>query len=434
MQVSVETTSGLSRKMTVQVPEEVIQEKVGQKLQSYGKNVRVDGFRPGKVPARVIKSKFGADARNEVISELLQSSFYEALTNEKLKPAGMPQIDPADKQVGEGLEYVATFEVYPEIEIKPLEELSLTQQVSSVTDQDLDEMIERLRDQKKTWEEVDRAAESGDQVTITFEGKLDEESFTDGKVEDFDVEIGSGKMIPGFEDKLLGIKAGDEQQFDIDFPADYGNEKLSGKTAQFEVTASKVAEKSLPEVDGEFAKSFGVEDGDLDTFRNDIKGNMERELKQAIKNKVKNHVMDALLEVNPVELPTALIDQEIERMLEPYKEAAKKQGKTEADMPKEMFEDQAKKRVGLGLLLSEIIQINELSVDKSRVQETIKEMAQSYDEPEEVIKWYNANPEQLGQIESMVLEDMLVDFVLDKATVSEESVPFSDVVKPEQHQ
>jgi len=434
MQVSVETTSGLSRKMTVQVPEEIIQEKVGKKLQSYSKNVRVDGFRPGKVPARVIKSKFGEDARNDVISELLQSSFYEALTQEKLKPAGMPQIDPADKKEGEGLEYVATFEVYPEISIKPLEELSLTREVSSVTDQDLDEMVENLRNQKKTWVEADRAAESGDQVTITFEGKLGDESFTDGKVEDFDVEIGSGKMIPGFEDKILGIKAGDELTFDIEFPADYGNEKLSGKTAQFEVVASKVAEKVLPEIDSEFAKSFGVEDGDLGKFRTDIKGNMERELKQAIKNKGKGHVMDTLFEENPVELPVALIDQEIERMLTPYKEAAQKQGKSEADMPKEMFEDQAKKRVGLGLLLSEIIQINKLSVDKDKVQETIKEMAQSYDEPEEVINWYNSNPEQLGQIESMVLEEMLVDFVFDKANVTEETVLFADIVKPEQNQ
>ncbi len=434
MQVSVETTSSLSRKMTVQVPEEVIQEKVSQKLQSYSKNVRVDGFRPGKVPARVIKSKFGADARNDVISELLQSSFYEALTQEKLNPAGMPQIDPAEKGEGEGLEFVATFEVYPEISIKPLEELSLSQQVSSVTDQDLEEMIERLRDQKKGWKEVDRASESDDQVTITFEGKLGDESFTDGKVEDFDVEIGSGKMIPGFEEKLLGHKAGEELTFDIEFPEDYGNEKLSGKTAQFEVTISKVAEKELPEVDAEFAKSFGVEDGDLEKFRTDIRGNMERELKQAVKNKVKGHVMDSLLEENPVELPVALIDQEIERMLTPYKEAAQKQGKSEADMPREMFEDQAKKRVGLGLLLSEVIKVNELSVDKDKVQETIKEMAQSYDEPEEVIKWYNSNPEQLGQIESMVLEDMLVDFVLDKAKVTEEEVAFTDIVKPEENQ
>jgi trigger factor len=434
MQVSVETTSSLSRKMTVQVPEEVIQEKVSQKLQSYSKSVRVDGFRPGKVPARVIKSKFGADARNDVISELLQSSFYEALTQEKLNPAGMPKIDPAEKGEGEGLEFVATFEVYPEISIKPLEELSLSQQVSSVTDQDLDEMIERLRDQKKNWKEIDRASKSDDQVTITFEGKLGGESFTDGKVEDFDVEIGSGKMIPGFEEKLLGHKAGEELSFDIEFPEDYGNEKLSGKTAQFEVAISKVAEKELPEVDAEFAKSFGVEDGDLEKFRTDIRGNMERELKQAVKNKVKGHVMDSLLEENPVELPVALIDQEIERMLAPYKEAAQKQGKSEADMPREMFEDQAKKRVGLGLLLSEVVKTNELSVDKDKVQETIKEMAQSYDEPEEVINWYNSNPEQLGQIESMVLEDMLVDFVLDKAKVTEEKVAFTEIVKPEQDQ
>jgi trigger factor len=432
MQVSVETTSSLGRKMTVQVPEDVVQGKIEVALKSYGQKVRVDGFRPGKVPARVIKSQFGASARSDAMSDLLQSSFYEALTEEKLKPAGMPKVEPVEKKEGEGLEYVATFEVYPEIAVKALEELSITQQTSSVSDKDLEDMIERLRDQKKGWSEVERAAESGDQVTITFEGMLDGESFTEGKVEDFDVEIGSGKMIPGFEDKLLGIKAGDEHAFEIDFPEDYGNKKLVGKKAQFEVSVSKVAEKTLPEVDADFAKSFGVEDGDLDKFRADIRGNMERELKQATKNQVKGQVMDALLEANSFDLPAALIDEEIERMLKPYKEAAKKQGQSEAEMPREMFEDQAKRRVGLGLLLAEVIEANGISADKEKVQETIKEMAQSYDEPEEVIKWYNSNPEQLGQIESMVLEDTLVEFVLDKANVTEEVVAFSDIVKPEQ--
>ncbi len=433
MQVSVETTSSLGRKMTVQVPEDVVQGKIEVALKSYGQKVRVDGFRPGKVPARVIKSQFGASARSDVMSDLLQSSFYEALTEEKLKPAGMPKVEPVEKKEGEGLEYVATFEVYPEIAVKALEELSISQQTASVSDKDLEEMIERLRDQKKGWSDVERATESGDQVTITFEGTLDGESFTEGKVEDFDVEIGSGKMIPGFEEKLLGIKAGDEHTFDIDFPEDYGNEKLAGKKAQFEVSVSKVAEKTLPEVDADFAKSFGVEDGDLDKFRTDIRGNMERELKQATKNQVKGQVMDALLEANSFDLPAALIDQEIERMLKPYKDAAAKKGQSEAEMPREMFEDQAKRRVGLGLLLAEVIEANNISADKEKVQETIKEMAQSYDEHEEVIKWYNSNPEQLGQIESMVLEDMLVEFVLDKAKVTEETVAFSDIVKPEQN-
>lgn len=432
MQVSVETTSGLNRKMTVQVPEDVIQEKVGQKLQSYAKSAKIDGFRPGKVPLKVIRAKFGASARGEAISEVMQSTFYQAITEEKLKPAGMPQIEPSDKGEGEGLEYTASFEVYPEIELKGFEELSITKNVATVTDEDVNEMVERLREQKKSWAEVEREAASGDQVTVTFEGKLDGESFTDGQVENFGIEIGSGKMIPGFEDQLVGLKAGEEKTFDIEFPADYGNEKLAGKTTQFEISVSKVEEKKLPEIDADFAKAFGVEEGDVEKFRAEIRANMERELKQATKQKVKTQVMDALLEANPVDLPKALVDQEIERMMEPYKEAASKQGNADGVMPAEMFEDQAQRRVALGLLLSDVIQQSELSVDKKKVSEVIEEMAQSYDQPEEVIKWYNSNPEQMGQVESMVMEDMVVELVLEKASVSEETVPFSDLVKPEQ--
>ncbi len=430
MQVSVETTSGLNRKITVQIPEEVIQEKVGQKLQSYAKNAKIDGFRPGKVPQRVIKSKFGDSARGEAISEVMQSSFYEAITQEKLKPAGMPQIEPKENE-GEGLEYVATFEVYPEISLAALDGLAVSKPASVVSDQDMGELIDRLRDQKKTWSAVDRAAESGDQVTITFEGKQDDESFTEGKVEDFDVEIGSGKMIPGFEDKLVGLKAGDDLQFDIEFPADYGNEKLAGQTTQFEVSASKVMEPTLPELDEEFAKAFGVEDGNLDKFHKDIRKNMERELKAALKNRTKSRVMDALIEGNPIDVPKALVSQEIERMQVPYKEAAEKQGNSAVKMPPEMFEDEAKKRVSLALLLSEIIQKNELSVDKDKVRSTIEEMAQEYDKPEEVVNWYYADKERLGQIEAVALEDMAVDFILGKASITEEAVPFAEIVKPE---
>ncbi len=432
MQVSVENTSELTRKMTVTIPEETIQEKMEARFKKLAREIKLDGFRPGKVPVRVVKKQFADRVRGEVAGDLIQSSYYEALQQEDLVPAGYPNIQPTEQK--EGLEYVAEFEVYPEISLDAVKELQVTRLTSSVEDKHVDDMIEKLREQKKEWREVDRESQEGDRITIHFAGESEGESFTDGKVENYPVEIGAGQMIPGFEEELKGLKAGDSKTFEITFPEEYGNEKLAGKTAKFDIEVVKVEESVLPEIDAEFIKAYGIESGDLQEFRDDVKNNMERELAQALKNKFKTAVMDALYEKLEVTLPNALVDQEIEEMMKPYQENAKKQGLSveDMDLPRDMFEQQAKRRVALGLILGEIIKQNDIKVDEARVLSTVEDLASSYENPEQVVQWYFDDPKRLQEVQQMVLEDQTVDWVEQQATVSEESTDFDEVMNKQQ--
>jgi len=432
MQVSVENTSELTRKMTVTIPEETVQEKMEARFKKLAKEIKLDGFRPGKVPVRVVKKQFADRVRGEVAGDLIQSSYYEALQKEDLTPAGYPKIEPTEQK--EGLQYVAEFEVYPEIKLDAVSELQITRLTSAVEDKHVDEMIEKLRQQKKEWQEVERESQEGDRITIHFLGESEGESFTGGKVENYPVEIGAGQMIPGFEDELKGLKAGDEKSFEITFPEDYGNEKLAGKTAKFDIEVVKVEESVLPEVNEEFIKAYGIESGDLEEFRADVKANMERELEQALKNKFKTAVMDALYEKIEVTLPNALVDQEIEEMKKPYQENAKKQGLSAEDMdlPRDMFEEQARRRVALGLILGEIIKQNDIKVDDERVHSVLEDMASSYENPEQVINWYYENPERLQEVQQMALESQTVDWVEQKATVTEENTDFDEVMNKQQ--
>ncbi|HYE35728.1 trigger factor [Methylocaldum sp.] len=430
MQVSVETTSELSRKMTVQVPEEKIQEKIASRLRSLANEVKIDGFRPGKVPQGLVKKRYGQQVREEVLSDLIQSSFYEAVREEKLKPAGMPQITARRVDEGNGLEYEASFEVMPEFVLMPLETLEVRRFVSEVNEQDLDAMIERLREQRKTWQEVGRAAAVGDRVTISFEGKIGEESFTDGKVENLAVVLGANQMIPGFEDKLAGATAGSTLDFELSFPADYPNQKLAGNAAQFAVEMLKVEEGVLPEVDAEFAKSYGIEDGGVEAFRNDIRANMEREMKRALQTRTKTSVMDALFTKNTIALPNALIQDELEHLLTPYREAAQKrrQNLDQAKL-KEQLEPLARRRVALALILGKVIETNNLVADQKRVRSTIEDLAMSYENTEEVVRWYYAERERLREVENVVMEDQVVDLVLEKAKATEEKVAFQELMQ-----
>jgi trigger factor len=432
MQVSVENTSELKRKMTVTIPEETVQEKMEARFKKLAKEIKLDGFRPGKVPVRVVKKQFADRVRGEVAGDLIQSSYYEALQQENLVPAGYPNIQPTEQK--DGLEYVAEFEVYPEISLEAVKELQVTRLTSTVEDKHVDQMIEKLREQKKEWQEVERESKTGDRITIHFSGESEGENFTQGKVENYPVEIGAGQMIPGFEDELTGLKAGDSKTFEITFPEEYGNEKLAGKTAKFEIDVVKVEESVLPEIDEEFIKAYGIESGDLKEFREDVKANMERELASALKSKFKTAVMDALFEKIEVNLPAALIDQEIEELMKPYQENAKKQGLSvdDMDLPRDMFEEQAKRRVALGLILGEIIKQNDLKVDEAQVRSTVEEMASSYENPEMVVNWYFEDPKRLQEVQQMVLEDQTVDWVEQQATVTEESADFDDVMNKQQ--
>ncbi len=432
MQVSVETTSGLERRMTVGIPADRIQNEVNKRLQQTAKRARVDGFRPGKVPMSVIRKRFGASAHQEVIGEVIQSSFYEAVMQEKLNPAGAPSVEPKSMEEGKDFEYIATFEVYPEVALAGFEGISVERPESEVTDADVDTMLETLRKQNTRFEAVERAAENGDQVTIDFVGKIDGEAFQGGAANGTNLVLGSGRMIPGFEEGLVGAKAGDSLTLNVTFPEDYQNLDLAGKAAEFETTVQAVAAPALPELDDEFFAKFGVTEGGLDGFRAEVRKNMERELRQAIKTKVKAQVMDGLLESNTVEVPKALISSEIDRLRE---QAGQQFGGANFDvsqLPAELFEEQAKRRVSLGLIVAEVVKQNDIKPDNDRVRAMVEELASAYQEPEQVVNWYYQNEQQLGEIQSVVLEEQVVDTVLQKAQVTDKKVAYEEAVKPAQ--
>jgi trigger factor len=432
MQVSVEKTSELSRKMTVSVPETAVQEKMAERLKTLAREVKIDGFRPGKVPQHVVTKMYGGKVRDEITGDLIQSTYFEALQSQSLRPAGYPHIEHTDDAAG--FVYTAVFEVYPEIVIEGLEQLEIARPVAEVGDVDVDNIIEKLRDQKKEWTVVERAAQEHDQVTVNFSGVSEGTNFTNGKVENFTVEIGAKKMIPGFEEQLLGLEAGANKTFEITFPEEYGNAELAGKVAQFEIDVVKVEEAALPEVDADFIKAYGVEDGTEEAFRADVKENLGRELKQVLRGKLKNAVMDALYEKIQIAVPNALIDEEVERLMQPYIESAKRQKMKPEDMqlPRDAFEEQAKRRVALGLILGEIIQKNSVEIDGDKVRETIEELAKSYERPEDVVAWYYADEKRLHDVQQMVLEDQVVEWLVAQAKVTDETVSFSDVMDRQQ--
>lgn len=430
MQVSVETTSELNRKMTIQVPEATIQEKVAARLKSLSNQVKIDGFRPGKVPQSLVKKRFGPQVREEILSDMIQTTFQDAVRNENLKPAGAPQIVAHKADEGEGLEYEANFEVMPEFVLMPLETLEVKRFVSEVADEDVDAMVQRLREQRKTWRDATRPAAEGDRVVVSFEGFLGEENFTDGKVDGFPVVLGAKQMIPGFEDKLVGAEAGGKLDFELEFPADYPAEKLAGKTARFSVEVAKIEESVLPELDAEFVKLFGVESGEVEAFRADIKTNMEREMRRALQTRTKTSVMDALHGGNTFTLPQALIKDELEDLVKPYREEARnrKQPLDEARL-KERLQALANRRVALALVLGKIIDTYSLTVDPGRVRATVHDLATSYEDPEQVVNWYYAERGRLREIENVVMEDQIVDLVLEKAKLTEERIGFQDLMQ-----
>ncbi|MEI7995776.1 MAG: trigger factor [Methylococcaceae bacterium] len=432
MQVSVEKTSELIRKMTVSVPEAVVQEKMAERLKSLARSVKIDGFRPGKVPQHVVKKMYGDRVRDEIATDLIKETYYDALQNQELKPAGHPHIEPLEE--AEGFKYTAVFEVYPEISLEGIDQLEVVRPAATVKDSDVDEMIEKLRAQKLSWKIVDRPVREHDGVTISFSGISDGDNFTEGRVEDFQVVCGSKKMIPGFEDNLIGLEAGANKTFTLNFPDDYANVKLAGKAADFEVDVIKVEEPLLPEIDADFVKAYGIEDGLFETFRDDIRNNMESELEQALRGKLKGSMMDALYEKFPLTVPNTLVDIEVESLMKPYLETAKRQNMKLEDLklPREVFEEQAKRRVALGLILGEITQKNAIKLDSNKVRSTIEDVAKSYERPEDVVVWYYADESRLRDVQQMVLEDQTIEWLVTQAKVSDETVNFSDVMDKRQ--
>lgn len=433
MQVSVETTSGLERRVTVGVPAEKVDAAVENKLREAQKNVRLDGFRPGKVPMREVKRRFGAAVRNEVLADVMRESFLEAVEQEKLQPAGMPGFEATKNEAGKDLEFVATFEVFPEVELAPFDSIEVEKPVAEVTDADVDQMIETLREQRAEYQEVERAAENGDRVNIDFKGLKDGEAFEGGSAEGQNLELGSGQMIPGFEDGIVGMKAGDEKDIDVTFPEDYQSEELQGQAVVFQIKVNKVEAKQLPEVDGEFMQAFGVDDGDMDKFKAEVRKNMERELSNAVSGKVKEQVMDGLAGQHEFDLPEPLIKQEVDRMRQQMAQQFGGGQQFDASMlPDELFKEQAERSVRLGLVMRAILDKHELQADPERVKTRVEEIASQYEQPEEVVNFVYSNPQQLQQIEGAVLEDQVVDMVLEAAKVEEKSLSYQEAVQRNQ--
>lgn len=433
MQVSVETLNNIERRMTVGVPAERIESEVESRLKRAAKNARVDGFRPGKVPFSVVKQRYGVSVRQEVLGEVMQKSFYDAVVQEKLNPAGMPQIEPKVMEEGKDLEYVATFEIYPQVSIGDLSKISIEKQVATIEEADVDNMVEQLRKQQTRMEPVEREAKEGDQVVMDFAGTIDGEAFAGGSAQNTPLVLGSGRMIPGFEEGIAGMKAGDEKTISVIFPEDYHAKELAGKAAEFAIKVSKVNEPVLPEVNEELFALFGVSEGGEGKFREEIKKNMERELKNAVRTKIKGQVITGLVDLHQVDIPKALISQEVDRLRqEMLQQYGAGRGMDASMFPAELFADQAKQRVSIGLIMSQFVEDKKIEADDARVEQMIEDMAQSYESPEEVVAYIKGNEQQLAQLKSVALEEQVIDLMLESMQVAEVSSSYEEAVKPAQ--
>ncbi len=431
MQVTVETVSKLERKMRITVPASEVSEKVEVKIKEAASQVRIKGFRPGKVPIREVRRRFGPGILQEVSSEIMQQSFAAAVDQQSLKPAGMPEIKDVVMELDKDLTFSALIEIFPEIKLGAFGDIKVTKPVADVSPDDLELMIEKLRDQRKSFVVVDRAAALDDQVTIDFAGTVDGEAFDGGQGDDNKLILGSNTMIPGFEDGIVGLTAGKEQDITVTFPDDYQAEDLAGKQAVFAVKVHEVAESTLPELNEDFFKEFGVEDGGMAAFRVEVQNNMEKELKAAVENRVKTQVMDGLILVTPVDSPKALVNDECQRMRQEMVQQFGGGQQFDVNMlPLELFTDQAERRVKLGLIVNAIVEQNNVVSDEARVRTKIEEIASSYEQPEQLINYYYSNEQQLSQVQSLVLEEQIVSLILDSADIEETRVSYEEALKP----
>lgn len=437
MQVSIETTSGLERRLTVGVPAARVDVEVDSRLQKAAQNVKLPGFRPGKVPMKVMRQRFGTGVRQEVLGEVMSQSFQEAVVQEKLRPAGQPNIEPRNLEAGKDLEYVAIFEVFPDVDVAEMKGFAIEKPVADVKDEDVDTIIEVFRKQQGDWQAAERAAQDGDKVTLDYEGTKDSEAFEGGSAEDSELELGSGRMIPGFEEGVVGMKAGEEKTLQLSFPEDYHNEELKGAAVEFKITLRSVLEMVPAALDDALFAKYGVEDGGEPQFRKEVADNMARELKNAVETKVKQQVMDALLEAHQsLEVPKALVDQEIgvmrNQMFQQFGGASNQDLDLDSLLPNDMFTDNAMRRVKLGLVMAEIISKHEVKADAEKVRAVIDEMASTYQDPQEVIDYYYSNQEQLSSVESKVLEDQVVEKLLESANINENKCSYQEAISQEE--
>ncbi|MGB5442973.1 MAG: trigger factor [Gammaproteobacteria bacterium] len=421
MDVSVENTGGLGRRMTVQVPSERVDQEVQSRLASMSKTIRLDGFRPGKVPLKVVAKKYGEQVRLEVVEQVVNTTLQEALSRENIRPVGQPSVETKPVQSGGTLEYVVTFEVFPELPGTMDYSFKVTRPIVEIIKDDIDNMLENLRKQRVTWNIVERPAQPGDQVNIDFEGSIDGAPFAGNKAEQMSLELGSNTMIPGFEDQLAGASAGDERTLKITFPHNYQAAEVAGKEAEFKVKVHSVSEPVLPELDDDFARAFGVDASGIDGLRDEVRNNMQRELDGLVASRLKEQVFSGLVKCNPVEVPRVMIDSEIQQL------QSQESGK---GMDSAALEATAERRVKLGVLVSEIVKQNNIMVDPDRVRGVVDTIAASYEKPEEVVQWYYGNQDMLANVQSSVIEEQVVEWVIANSgvEVTDQETGFSRLV------
>ena len=430
MNISIETTTNLERRLTISVPSETFEGQITDRLSSAAKQVRLPGFRSGKVPMREVRRRFGPSVRAEVAGELMQSSFMDAITKEEFAPAGPPSLEVVKMDPGIDFEFTATFEVFPNVTIGDLSKIEVKRPEASITDADIDAMAEKLRDQRASWESVERSAAEGDQVKVDFRGSKDGEVFPGGEGEGVEFELGAGQMIEDFDSNARGMSKGETKTFDATFPDEYQAEELQGQTVSFELTMQDVKARNVPELNEEFFKEFGVEDGTVESFRVEVRSNMEREMASAITNAVKGQVLDELTKIHDVQLPDTLVAKEIEALKEKMMQQLQMYGSNQ-ELPgfdDDLFRDEAEKRVTVGLVLNEITNVAEIEADAEKVRERIETIAQPYDEPEQVVNYYYSNQEQLQQIQMAVIEDQVIDHILESAKIDPIEATYESVV------
>lgn len=437
LQITTNKTSNLETQLTVKVPVATIQGRVESRIQQVAKTAKIDGFRKGKVPVSHIRAQYGAGIQQEVINDVIRDTVFDAIREENIRAVGMPNIDDV-KLENDFLVYQATVEVFPEVEVQSLEGVDVERQTATVGDADVDTMIESLQKQRQTFAAKEDAAANGDQVKFDFEGSIDGELFDGGAAQDFSLVLGSGRMIPGFEDGIVGMKAGEEKTIDVTFPEDYQAENLKGKQAQFKINVKSVESPAVPELDEAFFEQFGVKEGGLDKLKADVRKNMEREVKNAARAQVKEATFNALLEKNEIEIPGSMLEQEIDRqrdmMLNRFAQqfGADPKNFSKDMLPNELFEEQALRAARLGVLVSSIIEANKLEVDQARVDAFINEMAENYEDPKEVVDFYSNNKQERANIEAVVLEDQVVDYLLAQANVSDKDVSYQELLASQQ--
>ena len=434
METTTAQANELERRIDLSIAIADVEKEMEQRLKRIGRNMKMPGFRPGKVPFNIVKQQHGDQARHEVLSEELDRVFGESVTTQKMRVAGYPRIEPKASESTTHLEFSAIFEVYPEFTPVDMSTAEVERPVLEVTSAEVDKTLEILRKQRVTYEDTDRAAAKEDRVVIDFLGKKNGEPFSGGQASDYAFILGQGQMLPDFENAIEGTKAGESKTFDMTFPEDYFSVDLAGQTVQFEITVKQVQAPKLPEVDAEFAKGMGIADGDIEKMRAEIEGNLKREVKRRIEGRVKDQVMDALIKANPIATPAALIDMEIQRLMQAARQDMEQRGMKAADMPiqPEWFADQAKRRVTLGLILAELVKAENLLAKPEQVRALVEENAQSYEHPEEVIRWYYAQPQRLGEVEGLVIESNVVEWVLSKAKVTDKPAAFDELMGQKQ--